>query len=198
MSLWGNIDHVTSNNKPLFANTSNISSNSVINGSIANTSAAYGIVYGISATEMAGNEKPAHAGWVSQKVGTGPIATVAISSGGAGYNSAGYLTITDGSPNPTGTGANISYTIANAQNSLQSYSTNAHWNTISTLTIVNGGSGYKAPANVTIQALGGNIAAATITFTLGGRAGRINYETLVAMGSITLDDPKDNVFFSGI
>ncbi len=32
----------------------------------------------------------------------------------------------------------------------------------------------------------------------GGRAGRVQYETLVAMGSITLDDPRDNVYFSGI
>lgn len=35
------------------------------------------------------------------------------------------------------------------------------------------------------------------TVGTGGRAGRVHYETLVATGSITGDDPADDTFFPG-
>jgi hypothetical protein len=199
--LWGNKDYITSNNKPLWANTTNASSNSVINGTAANTNQYYGIVSGVSATEMdvstgAANH-PQHAGWVSLKVGTGPIKAIS-ETGGSGINAAGYLIITDTSPLGSGTGANISFTIANSQNSLQSYSTNSALNTISTLTIVNGGSGYSNASQITVRTNGANTSLPTFTIELGGRGGRYSAETLVAMGSITFDDPRDNVWFSGI
>lgn len=199
--LWGNKDYITSNNKPLWANTTNASSNSVINGTAANTNQYYGIVAGVSATEMdvstgAANH-PQHAGWISLKVGTGPIKAIS-EVGGSGINAAGYLIITDTSPLGSGTGANISFTIANSQNSLQSYSTNSALNTISTLTIVNGGSGYSNASQITVRTNGANTSLPTFTIELGGRGGRYTAETLVAMGSITFDDPRDNVWFSGI
>lgn len=106
MSLWGNKDYVTGNQKPLFANTitvgANVSSNSTINGKSANL--VYGSVYGVSVTEVAnsGSIPVTHSGWVSVKTGT------------------------------------------------------------------------------------------------GGRAGRVFTETLVAMGSVTDDDPKDNTNFPGV
>jgi hypothetical protein len=74
--LWGNIDYQSGNNKPKFANTSNtyIGSTS-IGGSKANTSKYWGWVHGVSVTEAANTtgdgKKVAHAGWVSQKIGTG-------------------------------------------------------------------------------------------------------------------------------
>ena len=199
--LWGNKDYITSNNKPLWANTTNASSNSVINGTAANTNQYYGIVAGVSATEMdvstGASNHPQHAGWVSLKVGTGPIKAIS-ETGGSGINAAGYLIITDTSPLGSGTGANISFTIANSQNSLQSYSTNSALNTISTLTIVNGGSGYSNASQITVRTNGANTSLPTFTIELGGRGGRYSAETLVAMGSITFDDPRDNVWFSGI
>lgn len=201
--LWGNKDYVTSNNKPLWANTTNASSNSVINSTAANTNKYYGIVAGVSATEQDAvttndlAQQPAHAGWVSLKVGTGPISAISV-SGGTGINAAGYLTITDGSVLGSGTGANISFTTANAQNALQSYSTNSTLNTFGTFTIVNGGSGYSNASAITIRTNGANTSLGTFTIALGGRAGRIQTETLVAMGSITSDDPRDNVWFAGI
>lgn len=199
--LWGNKDYFTGNNKPLFANTSNISSTSTIHGSAANTNTYYGNVYGVSATELdqtqgAANH-PQHAGWVSVKVGTGPIKTISEILG-SGINAAGYLIITDGSALGSGTGANISFTIANSQNSLQSFSSNSYLNAISTLTIVNGGSGYSNASQLTIRTNGANTSLPTFTVELGGRAGRYSAETLVAMGSITFDDARDNVYFSGI
>lgn len=201
MSLWGNIDYPTSNLKPVFANTTNASSNSTINGTSANTNQYYGIVAGVSAseTERANSlpQHPTHAGWVSMKIGTGPIASISV-SGGTGINAAGYLTITDTSVLGQGKDANISFTTANSQNTLQTYSTNSTLNTFGTFTIANGGSFYSNSAAITIRTNGANTSLGTFTVTLGGRAGRIQTETLVAMGSITLDDPRDNVYFSGI
>lgn len=199
--LWKNIDYPSSNGKPLYANTTNASSNSTINGTAANTNKYYGIVAGVSATEESASaslpQHPQHAGWVSLKIGTGPITGI-IASGATGINAAGYLRITDGSVLGQGTGANISYTTANAQNTLQTYSSNAQLNTFGTFTVVSGGSGYSNAAAIVVGPNGTSISNGTITVVLGGRGGRVQKETLVAMGSITLDDPRDNVFFSGI
>jgi hypothetical protein len=202
MPLWGNKDYPTQNNKPLFANTSNSSSNSSINGTAANTNQYYGIVSGVSATELTGTlgaaNHPQHAGWVSLKIGTGPVSAVSITNGGQGINAGGFIVISDNSYLRQGTNANISFTIANSQNSLQSYSTNSALNAISTLTIVNGGSLYSNVSALTYTVSGSATVQPTVSITLGGRAGRYSAETLIAMGSITLDDPRDNVYFSGI
>lgn len=202
MALWKNKDFATGNGKPLYANTSNAYSNSSINGTAANTNQYYGIVAGVSANEetlSAGKpQHPSHAGWVSLKVGTGPIKSINITSGGTGINAAGYILVTDNSLIKQGTGANISFTIANSQNSLQSYSTNSALNAISTITVVNGGSLFSNAAALTYTTNGANTTLPVLAITLGGRAGRIQTETLVAMGSITIDDPRDNVFFTGV
>jgi hypothetical protein len=198
MSLWGNNDNATGNNKPKYANTSYRVSNSTINGDKANTAKYYGAVWGVSATEqantlsIAAGHQSQHAGWVSQKIGTGPVKSISITNGGSGYNSGGFLRVTGGGDGTI----NVSYTIANSLNSLQSFSTNAMLNTISTLTIVNGGAGFNVAPTVTAD--GSNISPATFAITLGGRGGRVQYETLVSMGSITGDDPADNVYFYGV
>lgn len=204
MPLWGNLDNATGNQKPLFANTSNAYSNSTINGIAANTNQYYGNVYGVSATEMdnvvpAGTH-PQHSGWVSQKIGTGPIATVAITSRGQGINAAGFLILADTSWSGSGgSETNISFTIANTLNTLQSYSTNSTLNGINTITIVNGGSGWTNASAITYKVSNAaNTTQPVLSFVLGGRGGRINYETLIATGSITGDDPRDNVFFVGV
>jgi hypothetical protein len=199
--LWGNRDFPNGNNKPRYANTSNAYSNSSINGTAANTNAYYGIVAGVSPTEEAvrapASNSSTHAGWVSLKVGTGPISGITV-SGATGINAAGFLTFTDASVLGQGTGANVSFTTANAQNTLQTFSSNSTLNTFGTFTVVNGGSLYSNASAITVRTNGANTSLGTITVALGGRAGRIQAETLVAMGSITFDDPRDNVFFSGI
>lgn len=200
MSLWGNLDNATGNNKPLYANTTLVASNSTINGTAANKNKYYGAVAGVSVTEeeRANSlpQHPTHAGWVSLKVGTGPITSI-TATGGSGINAGGFLTVTDGSTLAIGANANISFGIANSQNTLQAYSTNSAWNTISTLTIVNGGDGFSDASALTFKTNAPNTTLPTFTVTLGGRAGRIQTETLVSMGSITGDDPSDNVFFTG-
>lgn len=196
MSLWTNLDGVTGNGKPEYANTSFSTSNSTINGTDANTDKYYGAVYGVSATEAANTlgdgKKVAHAGWVSQKIGTGPIKSVTIVNGGQNYNSAGYIVVSGGGDGTV----NLAYTIANSLNTLQTYSSNSYLNTIATVAIVNGGAGFNVAP--TLVANGPNSANfATFSVTLGGRAGRVQYETLVAMGSITGDDPADDKYFPG-
>jgi hypothetical protein len=199
MPLWGNQDTANGVFKPVFANTSNISSSSTINGSAANTNAYYGNMYGVSAGEQDREAAHgAHAGWTSQKIGTGPIDAISILTPGQGLNASGFLLVTDGSPLGQGAEANISYTIANTANTLQASSSNARLNGISTLTIVNGGSGFSNASLLTVIPTGTNIALPTFSITLGGRGGRINYETIVAMGSISGDDPRDNTYFSGV
>jgi hypothetical protein len=197
--LWGNIDAANGYNKPVFANTTNVQSNSTIHGTAANTVTYYGPVFGVSAQETSnsGSDRVTHAGWVSQKIGTGPVASIGF-SGGTGYNSGGYFVLTDGSVLASGTGANISYSIANSQNIMEAFSTNAQLNVINTITVVSGGRGYSSVSDITYYTTSRGITNATFTIVLGGRAGRKNYETIVAMGSITGDDPRDNVFFKNV
>lgn len=90
MSLWGNLDNATGNNKPKYANTAT--------------------TYGVSVTEAANTTgdgpKATHSGWVKQTIGTGPVKSIAITAAGGGYSN-GYLAITGGG----GTGANASFTV---------------------------------------------------------------------------------------
>ena len=205
MSLWGNLDNPTGNQKPVFANTTNVQSNSTIHGTSANTANFYGPVFGVSATEKANTThgdafRVTHAGWVAQKIGTGPIASVKVTNGGQGINATSnvWLTLTDGSILGTGTGGNITFQIANAQNTLQSYSSNAYLNTIVSVTVTSGGSGYSNSAAITIGNPAAFHVAPTLDIVLGGRGDRVNYETIVAMGSITGDDVSDNSTFFGV
>lgn len=199
MPLWGKLDTASGNQKPVFANTSNAYSNSTINGTAANTDTYYGNMYGVSAGEQANAPKAgAHSGWVSQKIGTGPVASIEV-SGGEGINANGFIILTDGSYLGQGTDANISFVMANTENTLQRFSTNPTWNGVGSVTIVNGGSGWSNAEAITgVVSNAANIAQPTISITLGGRAGRIQYETIVATGTITGDDPRDNVYFVGV
>lgn len=127
-------------------------------------------VFGVSAAETLNNtgEGPivSHSGWNLRKAGTGPVASITISGGNVDYNVNGFITFTGGG----GSGANASYTV------------NTVTNTITSITLTNGGSGYlSAPTATAANATGVN--SATFTLTLGGRAGRVQYECLVAQGS---------------
>lgn len=177
MSLWGNLDGVTGNSKPKYSNTTT--------------------TFGVSVTEqsntqaIAAGHHPAHSGWVKQTLGTGSIASITISSGGTGINSSGYLTISGGG----GANGNASYTIANSQNTLQSYSSNPAWNVVASVVINDPGAGYTSAPTVTYT--GANTTRPVLVATAGGRAGRKFYETLVATGSIVGDDTNDDTYFPG-
>lgn len=177
MPLWGNLDNVTGNSKPKYAN-------------VAST-------LGVSVTEKSNTQAieagniPPHSGWVSQTLGTGGITSITITSGGTGINASGFLSISGGG----GTGANASYTTANSQNTMQSYSTNSAWNVVATVVVNNPGTGYTSAPTVTYT--GANTTRPTLTAVMGGRTGRKFYETLVATGTITADDSADDTYFPG-
>lgn len=133
---------------------------------------------GIDAVEAANTSSEtsysAHAGWNLRKVGTGSIVNIAIAAGGTGYANTDLIRIA-----ATGTGSvNATGTVA----------TNATGGIV-TVAITNPGAGFVSvnPTVTITNATGGATAGSTanLVATAGGRAGRISYETLVAMGSIS-------------
>lgn len=143
----------------------------------SNTATTYGVSVTEAANTTGDGPKVAHSGWVKQTIGTGSVTTVTISAAGTGYSN-GFVAFSGGG----GTGANASFL------------TDANGNVVSVV-INSGGSGYtSAPTAI---ATGTNTAPATLAATVGGRAGRRHYETLVATGSITGDDTVDNTYFPG-
>jgi len=107
-------------------------------------------------------------GWINAYVGTGPITGVTLTTAtlGAGFsNSTSAVTIKG-----PGT-ANASGTVL----------TNTAGNLVS-IAITSGGQGFPNAANITSIGVSVGTGANTLSsynFTLGGRAGRVQYETLV-------------------
>ena len=125
-------------------------------------------VYGVDTQEASNTQvtpaanKMAHAGWVQRTAGMGPVLSITANAGAFGTNS--FVTFSNG-----GTGA----TVANATVAVN---TNG---SIRTITINTGGLYLTTPTAVPVS---GN---AAFTVTMGGRANRTQYETLVAAGSMT-------------
>jgi hypothetical protein len=141
-------------------------------------------VFGVDPVEMevlvadAAN-KPAHAGWVLRNVGSGGIVNASYTGTATGYNNTDVVTVSS----IFGTNATIHFT------------TNATGGALK-LTITEQGSGFVTvdnPGTITIaNSTGGSTSGSGATFhaKAGGRAGRIQYETLVAMGSLGQTDGK--------
>jgi len=127
-----------------------------------------------------------------------------------GYSNTDLITVSNGTINATATvatnatGGTLTFTITNP-----GLFSNTAANTTAVVTIANstggasGGSGATFSANL-VPSTGG-----TVTITLGGRAGRVHLETLVAMGSLGAqtaaygtpatanDASSDNTYFPG-
>lgn len=175
-----NLSVNTANQTKLFNNTT---PDAWRNGNVA-INAAIG-QFGVSANVLsatnegtAGSEgkRVSHAGWNLRTQGTGPVTSIAITAGGSGYSNTDKIIITPAS-------ANIA-----AVNATATLVTNATGG-VTSVTLTGGGTGFTN--NVITQfkvanSSGGNSAgtSATFTFTVGGRAGRVFYECLVAMGSM--------------
>jgi hypothetical protein len=125
-------------------------------------------VYGVDTEEASNTQvtpaatRMAHAGWVQRTAGMGPVVTIRANASSYGTNS--FVTFSGG-----GTGS----TVANATVSV---ATNG---LIQLVTINSGGLYLVTPTAVPVS---GN---AAFTVTMGGRANRTQYETLVAAGSMT-------------
>lgn len=170
MSLWKSTDLATSapkfdtfsglgvsaNGQELFANTDV----NLYKANVALTS------NGLTAVEKTSVSGPAHAGWVNEKRGTGPIASIAIANNGTGYSGNGFLTITGGGTGNTS--ANVSYVVSGGL--------------IVSVALVSGGVNYKTTP--TVNAVAAFTVQAQFVVTMGGRANRVQYETIAAIGSI--------------
>ena len=239
MSTWGRNDQaitanstttvVTSNGAPIwsyalvkagggdtadFGNTSGSRASASVNMFNNATPGAFisGVetgIFGVSATEQANNtlngskEVGAHAGWNLRIGGTGPIIGIAANATLTGYVNTDVISVR--SPATGGANARITFT------------TNATGGSLS-FTIANPGSGFDLvtipTSNISItNATGGtatgNTTVTNLVVTAGGRAGRVQYETLIAMGSLGAqtaaygtpasanDASTDNAFFPG-
>ena len=195
MPLWGNLD--AANNAPLASGmagyggtTPQVTSNSQVyyaNTKLGSFSDNQAIgIFGVSASEMANvvsgdgtQGKPPHAGWVTRRVGMGPVTTITANAGCVAVNSTITIVANSGFGN---TGSNGRSTIIPVVATI-AVNTAGY---ISTITIVNPGMYANTPI------LRPNTGNAVFTVTMGGRANRVQTETLVAMGSMTGDN--ENVF----
>lgn len=134
-------------------------------------------IFGVDTTEQSvsatSNTHPQHAGWVLVTQGTGPVLTITANTNAVATNS--WLTFTG----TTGSTTANAWVTCNASGYIQS------------VRVDNGGNYLRAPAITQV----GN---AVFTITMGGRAGRRQVETLVAMGTIGTagtSDASDNAVF---
>ena len=138
-------------------------------------------VFGVDATEMqvnrANGRTVAHAGWQLRRAGTGPAVSAVYTNTGTGYNNNDILV----AKSPVA-GGNAAFSI----------STNSTGGAV-TLTLTTAGFGFNNATiptsnlfvtNATGGTAAGNTTTTYFTVTAGGRAGRVQYETLVAMGSL--------------
>jgi hypothetical protein len=142
-------------------------------------------VYGVSAAEMANTtgegRKVAHAGWVQRTGFMGPIVSISANTNAYGTNS--FITFSGGQTtsntiNPAGRGTGN--TSANA-----AVTVDANGRIIA-ITLNSGGL-YLTTPNATPAS--GN---AAFTVTMGGRANRFQYETIVALAQMNGDTTSDD------
>jgi hypothetical protein len=188
MSLWGNIDNAANSvkwattyvNLPFNTNNqANLYQSNKVSKFLNNNLAVGRAIgqFGVSAAEadraLTDGIKITHAGWNLRTEGTGPLLSITITAPGRLYTNANILTVRAGTGGVNG----IANLVTNALGNVVGYSVNTVSNPDATL-----GSGYvSATPTVTITTSTG--ANATITSAAGGRAGRVQYEALVAMGS---------------
>lgn len=186
MPLWGTIDQANNapKNKQIFINASNAGAKS--NGATlfqnttpgATTNGMVIGLYGVTKTMVqaaAANHATnlSQPGWTLVRQGTGPVINLVASPGGTAYNNTDVFTISaNGCANAT------FKPVTNSTGGILSFTTN------------NAGFGFPNTAYVTktwANSTGGATSGsgATVSVTLGGRAGRINREVIVALKSMT-------------
>jgi len=170
MSQWGNKDYA--NNIPKYLNTNHPGNTNVY---LVNSSRLANASFG-------GGKAVAHQGWVKINQGTGFIQSIQVSnvSPTRVYTNT-YLTIVGANTSP-----------ANAQILV----TGAAGNNV-TVILNNGGAGFSSVP--TITAAGANNNTLVFTVTPGGRMGRVQAETLVALSQPTVTDANSGLpYFTGL
>ena len=139
----------------------------------SNTAQAFSMavgVYGVDTEEATNTQvtpaatKMAHAGWVERKAGMGAVLTISANSNSYSPDGNIFVTFANGGTGNTPANATI---VTNGSK------------LITSITLNSGGLYLTTP---TATATNSNVA---ITLTMGGRANRTQYETIVATGSIT-------------
>lgn len=190
MSLWGMTDSNTSAPKFAIAGGLGVSANgNVLFQNVAVGAVKTGIalgVFGVDTNEKANTSREGpnttHSGWVQRTVGTGYVSRIDVVSGGAGYtpSTSGFITF---GAQGSGVGANATFYV-NATGNVANVVINNVGNTYNTTT-------------VTANAAVAYSVAASFSVVMGGRAGRKQYITLVAAGSMSRDANTDDAVFGG-
>jgi hypothetical protein len=173
MPLWGNKN--LANNAPkennvlagVDATGSDLFGNTTPNAFVPNMSV------GVFAANTADAKSKKHVktpGWYTVKYHTGPIVGLGVANGGAGFSNTDTVRFSGGSAN----GAATITTDANGA--------------ITSFHLTNGGLGFANAASVTSTFLAangspsaGNTAAVGVSYTFGGRAGRVQTECLAVV-----------------
>lgn len=170
MSQWGNKDYA--NNVPKYLDSNHPGNTNVylVNASrIANAASVAG-------------KSVSHQGWVKVKQGTGYIQTITVSGVNTSLTYANaYLNFAGSNTSP----ANGQVVVSGTNNV--------------TIVINTGGAGFASTPTVT--SLGNNANNANLVFNvvMGGRAGRIQTETLVALSEpVVTDKDSGSPYFSGL
>ena len=179
MGSWSNTDAAASAPKNAVASGLGVSANgSTLFGNnqidAVLTDAALG-VFGVDSTEQGVTANKAqvgaHAGWILRKAGTGPVVTITANTGAVGANS--FIIFSGGGTGNTAANARVSVNAAGF---------------IIGVTVNSGGEYLTTPTATP------NTGNAVFTVTMGGRANRVQSETLVAMGSMTGDGSDDALY----
>lgn len=123
-------------------------------------------VFGTTANIASANSQVDSSGWNLSKFGTGPLLSLTITAAGNTYAASDTITISGGTVNAT---AKVT---VNANGNITGYS-----NLVSTGYFTN-----TTATTITITTSTGS--GASLTPVLGGRAGRVQHECLVATGSM--------------
>jgi len=196
MSLWTNTD--ASNGAPKFAEKGlGLSANT--QGTLyANTKASFHVpgaavgLFGVDPTEkgILGSEgrTTTHAGWVLRIAGMGKILSITANTGAHGAN--GAVIFTGGNKGLSNVAARQTGGVTNPLvEAVATVAVNAN-NLITSVILTNPGF-YANTPGIAYSAAVGN---ASFTIVMGGRANRVNQETLVAMGSMSGDGSDDIIY----
>lgn len=169
MSQWGNKDYA--NNVPKF----------LTNNHPGNTN-----VYLVSDSRLAnatfGSGKAvAHKGWVKINQGTGFVKELSVSNVNSNLTYAnGYITFVGANTTP----ANARVYVTGGNNV--------------TIILNNGGAGYNSAPTATSTVANSNNSTLVFTVTPGGRMGRVQSETIVALSDTTITDANSGLpYFTG-
>jgi hypothetical protein len=183
MPLWSNVNFSSGNTKPRMGFPAYFASGNVDAGAngadmIAVTASAYANANG----SFFGRGGPGHAGWINMKVGRGWVADLIVANTGNNITNLSYATVLGGN----GSLANVQVIEVNGSGSVG--------NVVRVRVNVRG-QDYNSAPTITVANAATTGYPARFTPVMGGRAGRIQGEVIVAMGSLSgAPNPANNWF----